>query len=829
MRIPLDYYQILSVPIKATEQQLEQACNDRSSQQPRREFNEYAIESRQALINKAYQILSDPQARASYDAQFLVNMQPVEPLETSEVSDDSQKAEEINNDNAEVETEEKIVTDTASDSVAVNPTIDIPTSQLVGALLVMYELGEYELVLTQGIDFYNSQEFSKFQQQNAKEVNVATQENIILVLALAYMELGREQWHRREYEAAAVSSQLGIDILNQENLFPQVKQELEIDLHKLRPYRVLELISQNQPNSAPRARGFQLLRDMLVQRGGIEGKGEDRSGLSFDQFLCFIQQLRTYLTSVEQKQLFDNDSQNDSAIGSYLSVYALLGQGFTGKQPEFILRAQRKLDYLSEKQDVTWEQAVCALLLGHTEKAIAKVHQTQDTSKLNQILQHDPGSADLLPGVCFYSEKWLYEEVLAQFVDLVDIKLTLKEYFADKEVQAYLNQLAPSTVLVVAETASVPSTAPTSRQQKVVESKGDGIGVLSRWRSIFTENNSAKTVVSANQVIQNTAQASHSATATIERGGNTKAKAGSKNGAKTSRSKARSKAKQNRKSAKPQSRLQDRGVEHQESASRHKSGDKAAKIAQNPQVQPHTKNSGSFPPQSVGSPSLSLPLENKRAVPASVMYKAQGQAKQKRMVATKKSSVARWRRLFILSFILGAGTIGIIITKLFSNPSQQTAKAQIAIAVSSPAIEIPPAKPVVAKPKLTFEQKSQKVIERWLSSKSAAFGKEHKISELNTVLAEPLLTTWRDRAVAYQEGDFYREYQHQIKMRSAKINPEDSNKAVVEAEVKEVARHYQSGQLDNTQSYDDNLLVRYQLIRQKDKWLIQDAEVLKTL
>ena len=834
MRIPLDYYQILSVPIKAAEQQLEQAYKDRLQQQPRREFNEYAIEARQALIKKAYQVLSDPQARANYDAQFLVNMQPVEPLEIPEVSEDSQKAEAIEDDITEV-AEEKIVADTAPDSATANPTIDIPTSQLVGALLVMQELGEYELVLTQGIDFYNSQEFSQFQQKNAEEVNVATQENVILVLALAYMELGREQWHRREYEAAAVSSQLGVDILNQENLFPQVKQELELDLYKLRPYRVLELISQNQPNSAPRARGFQLLRDMLVQREGIEGKGEDRSGLSFDQFLCFIQQLRTYLTSIEQKQLFDNDSQNDSAIGSYLAVYALLGQGFTGKQPEFILRAQRKLDYLSEKQDVTWEQAVCALLLGHTEKAIAKVHQTQDTSKLNQILQHDPGNADLLPGVCFYSEKWLHEEVLAQFVDLVDIKLTLKEYFADKEVQAYLNQLAPSTVLVMADTAFVPS-APSESMQQEVESKGNGIGVLSRWRSIFNENNSSQTVVSANQVIQTKAKTNHAATATIERGENKKAR--SKNVAKTSQSPARSKAKRNRKpshnnkvekSSKPQSpSFKDQEAYDKGLGSGRKSHDKATKI-----VQTAERDGGiaSSPSQHTGSPSLSLPLEpKKRAVPASVMYKAQGQAKQRKIVETKRSSAARltgW--LVILSFIFGVGAIGIIAKKLFLNPSQQTAKAQIAIAVSSPAIELPPAKPVVAKPKLTFEQKSQKVIEKWLSSKSAAFGKGHQISELNTVLAEPLLTTWRDRAVAYQEGDFYREYQHQIKMRSAKIDPKDSNKAVVEAEVKEVARHYQSGELDNTQSYDDNLLVRYQLIRQGDKWLIQNAEVLKTL
>ena len=800
MRIPLDYYRILSVPIKAANQQLKQAYGDRLVQQPRREYNEYAIESRRSLIQKAYEVLSDSEARAEYDARFLVNMQPAELSKVPEVEsgEGGEVVAETKQDEAIIE-DEPICQDAIADVPPVIPTIDIHQSQLVGALLIMHELGEYELVLTQGIDYYNSEEFSQLQKQQDEEVNIATQENIILALAMAYMELGREQWHRKEYEIAARSSQLGIDLLSQENLFPQVREEIELDLYKLRPYRILELISQNRANSAPRAMGLQLLKEMLLQRQGIEGKGEDKSGLSFDRFLCFIQQLRTYLTSVEQQQLFDSDTQNDSAIAGYLAVYALLGQGFTQKQPELILRAQRKLDYLSEKQDVTWEQAVCALLLGHTEKAIALVRKTQDTSKLNQILQHAPGSADLLAGTCFYSEKWLHEDVLAQFIDLINTKLTLKEYFADREVQAYLNQLTPSTVLVMADASVAPS--PSQSASNTAETEPDGIGILSRWRSIFNEKSSSETVVSANQVIQTTS-GRNSGTATLERNGKTA----------TRQAKA---------SPKSQSRVKSTAKQRQAPPSRSR-GQQAHKPQSKPQ------------PQSKPRQSISFPLEpKKRAVPASAIYKAEGQAKQKKTAKKRKMNSATrikgW--LFIFGLIFGAGALAFMATKLFLSPSQQTAKAGIAIAVSDPAIELPPvkAKPVVAKPKPTFTEQSQQVVQRWLNSKSAAFGKEYKVSELDRALADPLLTTWRDRVVAYQEGDFYREYEHQIKIRSAKVDPSNPNKAVVEAEVKETAQHYQSGQLDSTQSYDDNLLVRYQLVRQKDKWLIQNAEVLKTL
>lgn len=785
MRIPLDYYRILSVPIKVADQQLAQAYEDRLLQQPRREYNESAVDARQQLIETAYQVLSNPIQRAEYDAQFLGSMQTVELAE-------SNPEEESTAVDFEGEaTVEATVDDSGIEALSVNSTIEIPPSQLVGALSIWHELGEYELVLTQGIDFYNSEEFTLLQQQQDSECNQATQENLILALALAYMELGREQWHRREYESAAVSTQLGIDLLERENLFPQVKEELAIDLDKLRPYRVLELISQNPPHSAPRARGFYLLQAMLEQRQGIEGKGEDRSGLNFDRFLCFIQQLRTYLTSNEQQQLFDRDTPHDSAIASYLAVFALIGRGFACKQPELILRAQRKLDYLSIKQDVTWEQAVCALLLGHTEKAINQVHQSQDTTKLNQILQHAPNRGDLLPGMCFYSEQWLQDEVLAQFVDLSATKLALKDYFADRGVQSYLEQLTPATVLLT--TSGVNTDANMAEVNSPTETPTPGVGILSRWRSIFGDKTTSTTVIAANQIIPTQESYERKGTSTLER------------------------------EPKTSHRRETGSAKHPQPKIRAKAKSRST-IKKSPNL--HHRHPGK-----PGVQPLSLPLEsNKRAVPASTFYKAQGKYHQKGKKPATSKNIHGW--LFILGLAFGVGILGFIATKLFLRPTPQVAKqVQLAIAISDPTVDLPApkAKPVVTKPELTFSQQSQQTIEKWLQSKSAAFGKQHQIDQLNTILAEPLLTTWQERAKDYQQNNSYREYQHQVKMRSAQQDPNNPERAIVEAEVKEVAQHYQTGQLDRTQSYDDNLLVRYQLIRQGERWLIKNAEVLQTL
>ena len=159
MRIPLDYYRILSVPIQAVDRQLEQAYSDRLQQQPRREFNDRAIEARQALIRKAYEVLSDSEKRAEYDAQFLVNMEPVELLAVTEENQGNSEESEAGVGGTQVVSEGINSTTEPGDAerTEINSAIEIPSSQLVGALLIMQELGEYELVLTQGIEYYNSE------------------------------------------------------------------------------------------------------------------------------------------------------------------------------------------------------------------------------------------------------------------------------------------------------------------------------------------------------------------------------------------------------------------------------------------------------------------------------------------------------------------------------------------------------------------------------------------------------------------------------------------------------------------------------------------------
>jgi hypothetical protein len=404
VRIPLDYYRILGLPIQATAEQVRQAHRDRTLQLPRREYSETAIAARKQLIDASFAVLSNPIERQAYDTLFLAT-----PYDTGELNEDPALM------------------------------IDIEDHQLVGALLILQELGEYELVLKLGRPYLSSGTVTlKDGQFGDPKIALS---DIVLTVALSCLELGREQWQQGQYENAAEALETGQELLLREGLFVGVRGEIQSDLFKLRPYRILELLAQPDGDADDRRRGTQLLKDMLQERGGIDGTGDDLSGLSVDDFLRFIQQLRSYLTAEEQQHLFEEEARRPSAVATYLAVYALLARGFAEHQPALIRRAKAMLMKLSSRQDVHLEQSVCSLLLGQTEEANRVLEFSQEFEPLAFIREKSIGAPDLLPGLCLYAERWLQEEVFPHFRDLAKRTALLKDYFADEQVQAYLEDL----------------------------------------------------------------------------------------------------------------------------------------------------------------------------------------------------------------------------------------------------------------------------------------------------------------------------------------------------------------------------------------------------
>ncbi|WP_088893395.1 IMS domain-containing protein [Leptolyngbya ohadii] len=429
MRIPLDYYRILGLPIQATAEQLQQAHRDRVLQfPPRREFSEAAIAARRSLLDEAYAVLSDPTRRQEYDTGFLAkSYELLDAGRSQEAIDDPDKNGSYHPGDPDLGID------------FYTPSIEIDESQFVGVLLILLELGEYELILKLGRPYLIGGTQSL--KQNYGDPNLVA-DDIVLAVAVACLELGREQWNQGQYENAAESLETGRELLLREGVFAQLRGEMQAELYKLRPYRILELLALPESHLAERRQGLTLLQEMLQDRSGIDGDGADQSGLNTDDFLRFIQQLRSYLTSEEQQNLFEIEARRPSPVATYLAVYALVARGFAERQPALVRRAKTLLLRLSSpQQDVYLEQAVCALLLGQTEEASRALERSQEYESLAFIRDHSQGSPDLLPGLCLYSERWLQNEVFPHFRDLARKQASLKAYFADEDVQAYLEEL----------------------------------------------------------------------------------------------------------------------------------------------------------------------------------------------------------------------------------------------------------------------------------------------------------------------------------------------------------------------------------------------------
>ncbi|BCX12032.1 MAG: cell division protein Ftn2 [Thermosynechococcus sp.] len=410
MRIPLDYYQVLGVPIQATPEQIEQAFQDRLLQLPTYQHSPTTVATRRELIEQAYAVLREPEQRHAYDR----HCRAVDP--------------------------DDLIAQLNPDATA--PHIEISDEQFSGALLLLYELGNYAQVVKLGKAFLKKDVLDL----NRPYASSAVVADITLTVALAYLELGREEWQRQSYQAAASQLEAGLEVLQRANLFPELQEQFQTELHRLRPYLILELLALPLSDSVNRQRGILLLRQMLSERGGIEGRCDDRSGLAVEDFLKFILQLRSHLTVAEQQELFERESRRPSAVATYLAVHALVARGVHELQPSAIRRAKDLLEQLLPNQDVYLELASCLLLLGQPTEALAALDNSQDQPTLDFIRRHAGEAGDLLPGLYYYTTQWLREEIYPAFRDLGETPVALDAYFADPNVQTYLEALSDDSI-----------------------------------------------------------------------------------------------------------------------------------------------------------------------------------------------------------------------------------------------------------------------------------------------------------------------------------------------------------------------------------------------
>jgi hypothetical protein len=771
VRIPLDYYRILGLPIQATPEQLKQAHRDRTLQLPRREYSEIAIESRKSLIDEAYRSLADAEQRQSYDAQFLARTYTPGALDAFKSALSEGEAAELNAQVGE-DTLRSLAADNSPPPIPepYTPTVEISDNQFVGALLILLELGEYEQAIRLGRPFMTNGSDTLADGRYGEPARVKG--DVVLSLALACLELGREQWQQNQYENAAESLDTGLTLLMQENSFPAIQAELRSDLDKLRPYRVLELVARPLAQTAERRQGFQLLKAMLQDRGGIDGAGDDRSGLSTDDFLRFIQQLRGYLTAAEQQEIFEKEARRPSAVATYLAVYALLARGFSFHQPALVRRAKQLLQQVGTRQDVHLEQAVCALLLGQAEEAGHALERSQEYEPLAFIREHSQGAPDLLPGLCLYAERWLREEVFTHFRDLTDQQTALKDYFADAQVQSFLEtmpvapapQPATPAPIYTSERPDLSAVADAALPQSAFATTS--MSSQADHASVAADANLAQGLTFVDEKL-----ATAGATEMLEKGPENDLSVAERVS-----------------QLSPDGKLQSPQRSHKATGASSNGYRPSAQVV-SPAPAPST---GSAPP-TPSSPSRS----------------------------------PRWGRLAVVVIVglLAMGTLGVVTVRaiawiggLFSGPKIQ--QPALNISLSTPPISLPEAAPPEATIGVT--DIAERTITSWLEAKRLAMGPEHNTAVLETVLVDPVLSQWQNRAAGGERDNWYYTFEHSVNVIS--VEPDDPTAAAitVEAEVNEVAEFFELGARNDALSYDTNLTMRYELVREGDNWYVQD-------
>jgi hypothetical protein len=689
---------------------------------PRREYSDAAIASRKRIIDKAYETLTDRDRHSASNESDALDADSDRPVLT------------------------------------LPPQIEADEKDFAGLLLILYELGESEKVLSLAKPYYDPEE-SEYQSARISPHDP----DLLLSVSLSYLDLGREYWKQGQYESAASSLESAQEILLREGLFLSIRSEIQADLFRLRPYRILELLASPDNHTESHRKGMSLLQEMLDARRGIDGSGNDYSSLGIDDFLRFIQQLRSYMTAIEQQTLFEEEARRPSSVATYLAVYALISRGFSQRQPALIRRAKGLLVKLSAKQDIYLEKAVCALLLGQTEEASAAIDQSGEDEQIAYIRQNSEGAPDLLPGLCLYSERWMQEEVYPHFRDLMSQIVSLKDYFADEQVQAYLEEL-PNTGAMSSEWTSPVGGDRLSAMSTLDESPSANRDfVLNPAKSALAEPKLS------NYAPETPNRFQRSATPVIER---------------------------------PAAYVNTNG-----------SGNIARDL-------PSSRRTSNVPPL---RNSTRAAHESVREIkrPSQVPTSSHASLPKRRF------NVGRLATVIVLAIAVLAGSIWLVVwavRALTGAPQPQPITLEKPITDIVQALKENNAAPV-AQPGPLDKETATKVIETWQATKSKALGKGYEDNLLEEILIDPALSVWKGRAKELKSSNSYLQYQTKSSAVDS-VTPDGDSKAKVVAKISESRNYFNNGELDRGESKDDaSYTVEYDLVKKDNRWLIREMFV----
>ena len=399
--LPIDHFRLLGVSPTAEAEVVLRTLQRRLDRAPDQGFTHDALSQRAELLRLSADLLSDSSRREDYEAALL----------------------ELGRDHPD----EKAGLELASNR------------EVAGLMLLWEAHAPHEAF---------QMTCQALQPPQAPALGSGRESDLALLAALACLDAAHQDKSQRRYEAAAMQLQEGLQLLQRLGKFPNQRQALEAELSQLRPYRILDLLSRDLAEQSARREGLSMLEAFIRERGGLEGASADVEVSSerpeaMDQgaFELFFQQIRRFLTVQEQVDLFGNLEKTGSLDASFLGVMALIAAGFSQRKPERVQEARTRLKTLMlEGFDKKPLQGCLDLLLGNVDRAKRRFSNSASTDpELKAWMENHPG--DVLASLCDYCRTWLGRDVLPGYRDVDADAVDLDTWFADRDVQAYVESL----------------------------------------------------------------------------------------------------------------------------------------------------------------------------------------------------------------------------------------------------------------------------------------------------------------------------------------------------------------------------------------------------
>ncbi|GAB4839450.1 Protein ACCUMULATION AND REPLICATION OF CHLOROPLASTS 6 [Ancistrocladus abbreviatus] len=418
LSIPLNFYQVLGAEAHFLADGIRRAYEARVSKPPQYGYSQDALISRRQILQAACETLSNPTSRREYNIGL-----------------------------AEAE-EETVYT-------------DVPFDKVPGALCVLQEAGENELVLQVG-DGLLKERLSK-----------SFKHDVVLAMVLAYVDMSRDVMALSppDYVEGCEALERALRLLQEEassSLAPDLHAQIDETLEEITPRCVLELLALplSDEYREKRAEALQGVRNILWSVGG-GGAAAVARGYTREDFMneAFLR-----MTAAEQVDLFAATPSNIPAesFEVYGVALALVSQAFIKKKPHLIQDADNLFQQLQQttvvaladpmsvyaarenrEMDFALERGLCSLLVGDIDQCRLwlgldnESSPYKDPSIMDFILENskDDNENDTLPGLCKLLETWLMEVVFPRFREMKCIQFKLGDYYDDPVVLRYLERL----------------------------------------------------------------------------------------------------------------------------------------------------------------------------------------------------------------------------------------------------------------------------------------------------------------------------------------------------------------------------------------------------